>query len=94
MRPGSQGRIKLDQHNRRILIPMPHGRPSWQRGYTRRSALERIKNRIESHSGFEQYFIRGIAKMNTGVGLPIAVMMAMARREIRQGHPEQMRVLV
>ncbi|MBK1725066.1 transposase [Thiocystis violacea] len=95
--PGAYGRIvriKLDEHNRRIFVPTPYGSPSWQRGYNRRSALERINNRIDRHFGFEQHFIRGIAKMTTRVGLAIAVMMAMALGHIRQGRPEQMRSLV
>jgi hypothetical protein len=95
--PGGYGRIvriKLDEHDRRIFVPTPHGSPSWQRGYNRRSALERINNRIDRHFGFEQHFIRGIAKMTTRVGLAIAVMMAMALGHIRQGRPEQMRSLV
>ena len=95
--PGDYGRIvriKLDAHDRRIFVPTPHGSPSWQRGYNRRSALERINNRIDRHFGFEQHFIRGIAKMTTRVGLAIAVMMAMALGHIRAGRPEQMRSLV
>lgn len=95
--PGEFGRvvrIKLDEHDRRIFVPTPHGSPSWQRGYNRRSALERINNRIDRHFGFELHFIRGIAKMTTRVGLAIAVMMAMALGHVRQGRPEQMRSLV
>jgi len=95
--PGEYGRIvriKLDEHDRRIFVPTPHGSPSWQRGYNRRSALERINNRIDRHFGFEQHFIRGIAKMTTRVGLAIAVMMAMALGHIQQGRPAQMRSLV
>ena len=95
--PGAYGRIvgiKLDAHDRRIFVPTPHGSPSWQRGYNRRSALERINNRIDRHFGFEQHFIRGLAKMTTRVGLAIAVMMAMALGHIQQGRPGQMRSLV
>jgi hypothetical protein len=95
--PSEYGRIvciKLDAYDRRIFVPTPHGSPSWQRGYNRRSALERINNRIDRHFGFEQHFIRGIAKMTTRVGLTIAVMMAMAPGHIRAGRPEQMRSLV
>lgn len=95
--PGAYGRIvriKLDEQDRRIFVPTPHGSPSWQRGYNRRSALERINNRIDRHFGFEQHFIRGIAKMTTRVGLAIAVMMAMALGHVQQGRPEQMRSLV
>jgi hypothetical protein len=95
--PGAYGRIvrlKLDAHDRRIFVPTPHGGPSWQRGYHRRSALERINHRIDRHFGFEQHFIRGLAKMTTRVGLAIAVMMAMALGHIQQGRPGQMRSLV
>jgi len=95
--PGPYGRvvrIKLEEQDRRIFVPTPHGSPSWQRGYHRRSALERINNRIDRHFGFELHVIRGIAKMTTRIGLAIAVMMAMALGHVRQGRPEQMRSLV
>ncbi len=78
--PGDYGRIVrigLDDHDRRIFVPTPHGSPSWQRGYNRRSALERINNRIDNSFGFERHFIRGLAKMQTRVSLALAVMMAM-----------------
>jgi len=90
--PGQYGRIV--RHDRRIFVPTPHGSPSWQRGYRRRSALERINNRIDHSFGFEQHFIRGLSKMQTRVGLALAVMMAMALGHIKQGRPQQMRSLV
>jgi hypothetical protein len=95
--PGDYGRIvriALDDHDRRTFVPTPHGSPSWQRGYNRRSALERINNRIDNSFGFERHFIRGRIKMQTCVGLALAVMMAMALGHVRQGRPEQMRSLV
>ena len=87
-------RIDLDEQDRRIFVPTPHGSPSWERGYHRRTALERINNRIDHSFGFEQHFIRGLAKMQTRVGLALAVMMAMALGHIKQGCPQQMRSLV
>ena len=87
-------RIKLTEHDRRIFTPTPHGSPSWRRGYNRRSAVERINNRIDHSFGFEQHFIRGMAKMQTRVSLALAVMMAMALGHIEQGRPGQMRSLV
>lgn len=95
--PGEYGRIvriALDEHDRRIFVPTPHASPSWQRGYNRRNALERINNRIDNSFGFERHFIRGLAKMQTRVGLALAVMMAMALGHVRQGRLEQMRSLV
>ena len=44
--------------------------------------------------GFERHFIRGLAKMQTRVGLALAVLMAMARGHVRQGRIEPMRSLV
>jgi hypothetical protein len=79
--PGDYGRIvriDITEQNRRIFVPTPHGSPSWQRGYARRSALERINNRIDNSFCFEKHFIRGQAKMKTRMGLALAVMMAMA----------------
>jgi len=87
-------RISLKQSDRRIFTPTPHGSPSWKRGYNGRSALERINNRIDNHFGFEQHFIRGIAKMKTRVGLALAVMMSMALAHVKAGREDQMRSLV
>jgi hypothetical protein len=95
--PGEYGRIVrigLADHDRRIFVPTPYGSPSWERGYNRRSALERINNRIDNSFGFERHFIRGLAKMQTRVGLALAVMMAMALGHVKEGRLGQMRSLV
>lgn len=92
--PGEYGRIlriDITKQDRRIFVPTPHGSPSWQRGYNRRSALERINNRIDNSFGFESHFIRGKSKMQTRVGLALAVMMAMALGHVEAGRHEQMR---
>ena len=87
-------RIDLDEHDRRIFTPTPWGSPSWKRGYRRRSALERINNRIDHSFEFEQHFIRGLARMRTRVGVALAVMMALALGHLRAGRPEAMRSLI
>ncbi len=87
-------RINITKEDRRIFTPIPHGSPSWGRIYNRRSYLERINNRIDNSFGFEKHYIRGGAKMQTRVGLAIAVMMAMALGHARAGRIEQMRSLV
>lgn len=95
--PGDYGRIvriDITDQDRRIFVPTPHGSPSWRRGYNRRSALERINSRIDQGFGFEHHYIRGLAKMQTRVGLALAVMMAMALGHISENRPEQMRSLV
>ena len=85
-------RIKITDQDRRIFVPMPDGSPAWHRGYKRRSALERINNRLDHSFGFERRFIRGLAKMKTRVGLAIAVMMALGH--VTAGRAGQMRSLV
>lgn len=87
-------RIDINEQNRRIFTPTPFGSPSWNRGYNRRSALERINNRIDNNFGFEDHFIRGKANMTTRVGLALAVMMALALGHVKQGRADQMRSLV
>jgi len=94
--PGPFGRIvrvPID-NDRRIFMPTPHGTKSWELAYNRRSALERINSRIDNSFGFEFHFIRGKAKMQTRVGLALAVMMAMALGHAREQRYDQMRSLV
>jgi len=95
--PGAYGRsirINITKEDRRIFTPTPYGSPSWERIYNRRSSLERINNRIDNSFGFEKHYIRGGVKMQTRVGLALAVMMAMALGHVRAGRIEQMRSLV
>jgi hypothetical protein len=97
VRPGECGRIvriNITQQDRRLFVPTPYASPSWRRGYNRRRALERINNRLDHSFGFEQHFIRGKAKMQTRVGLALAVMMAMALGHVKAGRRDQMRSLV
>ena len=87
-------RIPLDGANRRIFTPTPWGAPAWQRGYRRRSALERVNARLDRVYGFEGHFIRGIVKMRTRVSLAFAVMMALALASTNAGQEERIRSLV
>jgi len=91
---GRSIRINITKEDRRIFTPTPHGSPSWQRIYNRRSSLERINNRIDNSFGFEKHYIRGKAKMHTRVGLAISVMMAMALGHARASRIGQSRSLV
>ena len=70
------------------------GGPSWRRGYNRRGALERINSRLDNSFGFENYFIRGKAKIKARMGLALCVMMALALGAVMAGRPERMRSLV
>ena len=94
--PGEFGRIIRVPigTDRRVFTPTPQGTKGWKFAYNRRSSLERINSRIDNSFGFEYHFIRGQAKMQTRVGLALAVMMAMALGHARANRLEQMRSLV
>ena len=95
--PGEYGRIvriNIIKGNRHIFVPTPFDSPSWGRGYNRRSSLERINSRLDNDFCFEKHYIRGKAKMQTRMGLSLAVMMAMALGHIKEGRKAQMRSLV
>lgn len=87
-------RIDITGNDRRIFVPTPYGSPSWKRGYNRRTALERINNRIDNNFGFEKHFIRSVNSMKTRLSLALAIMMAMALGHVLSGREEQMRSLV
>lgn len=87
-------RIQLAEQDRRMFTPTPHGSPSWKRGYNRRSALERINARIDHSFGYEVHYIRGLIKMQTRMGLSLAVMLAMAVGHMKENRPEPIRSLV
>jgi len=87
-------RINITKEDRRIFTPIPHGSPSWNRAYNRRSSLERINSRLDNDFCFEKHYIRGKAKMQTRVGLATAVMMAMALGHVRADRIKHMRSLV
>ena len=48
----------------------------------------------DNNFGFEKHYIRGKAKMETRMGLAVAVMMAMALGHVKAGRQHQMRSLV
>ena len=87
-------RIDITQQNRRIFTPTPYGSPSWNRGYKRRTALERINNRVDNNFGFEDHFIRGKTHMTVRLGLALTVMMALALGHVKEGRQAQMRSLI
>lgn len=60
-------------------------------GPNRGNALERIDNRIDNSLSFERYFIRGLAQIQTLVGLALAIMTAMALGHVKHGRIDQMR---
>ena len=90
---GRTVRVPLDT-DRRIFTPIPRDTPQWQRRYAARTSVERVNSRVASGYGFDHHTIRGLAKMQTRMGLALAVMLAMAIGFISNGKPELMRSLV
>jgi hypothetical protein len=86
-------RIRLCE-DRRIFIPLARSSYAWKRQYKRRTAVERVNSRLDVSFGFEEHFIRGLAKMRLRVGLSLLVMLAMAVGRIREKQKPQLRSLV
>jgi hypothetical protein len=86
-------RISLEI-DRRIFTPVSRSSYAWERGYKKRTAVERVNSRLDVSFGFEKHFIRGQKKMEVRVGLALCVMLAMALGRIKEGCQELMRSLV
>ena len=80
--------------DRRIFTPVSRSSYAWERGYKKRTAVERVNSRLDVSFGFEKHFIRGQKKMEVRVGLALCVMLAMAVGRIKEEHQELMRSLV
>ena len=80
--------------DRRIFTPVSRPSYAWERGYKKRTAVERVNSRLDVSFGFEKHFIRGLKKMEVRVGLALCVMLAMAVGRIKEGRQELMRSLV
>jgi len=90
---GKAVRIKLAE-DRRVFTPIARSSYTWGRTYKKRTAVERVNSRLDVSYGFEQHFIRGLAKMQLRMGLALAVMLGIAVGRIKQRRLELMRSLV
>jgi len=86
-------RIKLDE-DRRIFTPLARSSYAWDREYKHRTAAERVNSRLDVSFGFEQHYIRGLAKMKLRCGLALMVMLAMAAGRVKEKQAEKLRSLV
>ena len=82
---GRTVRIKLEDHNRRIFTPTPHGTGRWRKDYNRRGAAEQIFSRVDQVYCFGRHYIRGLKVMKARASLAVAVMMTMALTQVRAG---------
>ena len=90
---GKVVRIPIDR-DRRMFTPVARDSAAWERGYDRRTAVERVNSRIDRVLGFEQHTIRGLKKMEARVGIALVVLLSMALGRIQAGQREQMRSLL
>ncbi|MDD5708668.1 MAG: transposase [Kiritimatiellae bacterium] len=86
-------RIPL-RENRRVFLPLARSTYRWERAYKKRSAAERVNSRLDVSFGFENHFIRGMAKMRLRVDLALIVMLAMALGRTKEKQREKLRSLV
>jgi hypothetical protein len=86
-------RIKLEE-DRRVFTPVARSSYRWEDVYKKRTAVERVNSRLDVSFGFENHFIRGLAKMKLRMGLAMVVMLSMALGRIKEKQKEKMRSLV
>jgi len=86
-------RIPLAE-NRRVFLPLARSTYRWERVYRKRTAVERVNSRLDVSFGFENHFIRGLAKMRLRMDLALIVMLAMALGRIKEKQKDKLRSLV
>lgn len=86
-------RISLSTDSR-IFTPVARSSYKWVQLYKKRTSVERVNSRLDLSFGFENHFIRGMAKMKTRCCLALTVMCTLALGRIRQKQDQLMRSLV
>jgi len=86
-------RIPLAE-DRRVFLPLARSTYQWERVYKKRTAVERVNGRLDVSFGFENHFIRWIAKMRLRIDLALIIMLAMALGRVKEKRPDKLRSLV
>jgi hypothetical protein len=87
--------IRIDINlDRRIFTPIARSSYAWKREYNKRTAVERVNSRIDVSFGFENHYIRGLAKMKIRCGLALCIMLTLAYGRIMEDQKQLMRSLV
>jgi hypothetical protein len=75
---------------------LPSARPSYrfERLYKERVSVEHVNSRLDVSFGFDDHFIRGLAKMRLRCALALMVMLAMALGRVREKRKDKLRSLV
>lgn len=96
VREGNYGRVVRVPlaRDRRLFLPLHRHSLGFERGYKKRTAIERVNSRIDQVYGFERHFIRGKAKLRLRLGLGLLVMLGTALAWVEMKRPENLRSLV
>jgi hypothetical protein len=96
VREGQYGRVVRVslQRDRRIFLPFHRHSQGFEKGYNKRTAVERVNSRIDQVYGFEHHFIRGKAKVRLRLGLALLVMLGTALAWVEAGKVERARSLI
>lgn len=86
-------RIPLAE-DRRIFTPLARSSDRFREIYKKRTSVERVNSRLDRSFGFENHYIRGLAKMRFRCTLALTVMLAMALGRVREKQPGHIRSLV
>lgn len=86
-------RIRLSE-DRRVFTPLARSSHRFAELYKKRTAVERVNSRLDQSFGFENHYIRGLAKMRLRCTLALSVMLAMALGRIREKEGQHLRSLV
>jgi len=86
-------RIPLEE-DRRVFTPLARSSYSWKTAYKKRTAVERVNSRLDVSFGFENHFIKGLAKMHMRCSLAFSVMLAMALGRAKANQLDKLRSLV
>lgn len=86
-------RINLNE-DRRVFTPLARSSYKWDDTYKKRTAVERVNSRLDVSYGFEQHFIRGLAKMRLRMNIAMCVMLSMALGRIKEKQKPDIRSLV
>ena len=89
---GTAVRIPLSE-DRRVFTPVARSSYVWKEHYDTRSAVERVNSRLAGPFGFDDPFIRGLAKMRLRCTMALSIMLAMALGRIEAGQREHLRSL-
>lgn len=86
-------RVALER-DRRIFLPVHRPSQGFEKGYNKRTAVERVNARIDQVYGFEHHFIRGKKKVRLRLGLALLVMLGTAVAWVEAGKVERARSLI